>query len=56
VVVFHPMRCDLTCSLSSCGMVVVFWSLVRCCGLSKVWYVGQGYYLQGLWMVLAQIS
>jgi hypothetical protein len=28
--------------------------IVRCCGLSKIWYGGEGCDLHGLWLVLLE--
>jgi hypothetical protein len=35
-------------------MVVVFFVIVRCCGLSKIWYGGEGCDLPGSWLVLLE--
>jgi hypothetical protein len=29
---------------------------VRCCGLSKLWNSGEGYVLQGMWLVLLEYA
>jgi hypothetical protein len=42
ILVSHPPRCELT--------VVE----VRCCGLSRVWFGGDGYVRQEMWLVLLE--
>jgi hypothetical protein len=52
--VFYPARCELTHSLSSCGMMVVFWSYIDAEVWARLWYGGEGYNLYSLWLVLLE--